>query len=107
MTFTTFGTQVDTIHGATAEGCDSIVSLTVNVNPVLYGEHETTICDSELPYEFHGVTFTTFGTFFELSTDAERSFRSIPALIVPRYAKMERSCVNGTLRSVPKNVFSF
>ena len=61
-TFTEAGTVNVTHYGATAQGCDSTLTLTVNVNPVLHGDYETTICDNQLPYVFHGETFTAAGT---------------------------------------------
>ena len=61
MTFTEEGEETITVTGATAQGCDSIVTLHVTVNPTLYGDYYSTICDSQLPYEWHGVTFTEEG----------------------------------------------
>ena len=60
VTFTEAGTQAATLP--TVDGCDSVVSMTLIVNPI-YSETETrTICASELPYTWNGVTFTQAGT---------------------------------------------
>ena len=61
-TFTEAGTVNVTHYGATAQGCDSTLTLTVNVNPVLHGDYETTICDNQLPFTFHGEVFDAAGT---------------------------------------------
>ena len=61
VTFTEEGEETITVTGATEQGCDSIVTLHVTVNPTLYGDYYSTICDSQLPYEWHGVTFTEEG----------------------------------------------
>ncbi len=50
------------IHFTTAANCDSIVTLTLTVNPTYNETAEVTICDSELPYTFdagngHDTTF--------------------------------------------------
>ncbi|MBP5663735.1 MAG: T9SS type A sorting domain-containing protein [Bacteroidales bacterium] len=58
--FTQAGTQTATLP--TVEGCDSVVTMTLIVNPI-YSETETrTICASELPYTWNGVEFTQAGT---------------------------------------------
>ena len=62
ITFTSAGTQTITIPNATPQGCDSIVTLSVTVSEVLSGEYSATICDDQLPYTFHGTTFTAGGT---------------------------------------------
>ena len=61
VTFTEAGEETITVSGATAQGCDSIVTLHVTVNPTQYGDYYSTVCESELPYEWHGVTFTEAG----------------------------------------------
>ena len=60
-TFTGSGTQTITIENATVEGCDSLVTLHVTVNPELTGDYYATVCESELPYTWHGVTFDDAG----------------------------------------------
>ena len=61
MTFAEAGEETVTIEGATAEECDSIVTLHVTVNPTLTGDYYATICESELPFTWHGVTFAEAG----------------------------------------------
>ena len=58
--FTGSGTEVITVQNPT--GCDSILYLTVNVEVSLWGNYETFICDSQLPYVFHGEVFNEAGT---------------------------------------------
>jgi hypothetical protein len=60
VTFTQAGTQSATLP--TVNGCDSVITMTLIVNPI-YSETETrTICASELPYTWNGVAFTQAGT---------------------------------------------
>jgi hypothetical protein len=58
--FTEAGTQVDTLQ--TVNGCDSVVTMTLHVNPIYNVTDEKTICASELPYAWNNVTFTEAGT---------------------------------------------
>ena len=60
VTFTEAGTQ--TAHLQTVNGCDSAVTMTLTVNPIYAVTDAQTICASELPYEWNGVTFTEAGT---------------------------------------------
>ena len=60
VTFTEAGTQVATLQ--TVNGCDSVVTMTLTVNPIFNVTDEATICASALPYEWNGVTFTEAGT---------------------------------------------
>ena len=60
VTFTEAGTQVATLQ--TVNGCDSVVTMTLTVNPIYNVTDEATICASALPYEWNGVTFTEAGT---------------------------------------------
>ncbi len=59
MTFTAAGTQTATLQ--TVNGCDSIVTMTLNVNPSYNVSESQTICQDELPYTWNGVTFTAAG----------------------------------------------
>ena len=59
--FTEAGTQTGTATSLVT-GCDSTWTLTVNVNPQLTYNDETTICANELPYTFHGHDFNAAGT---------------------------------------------
>ena len=60
VTFTEAGTQTATL--STVNGCDSVVSMTLIVNPIYSETDAKTICASELPYTWNGVTFTEAGT---------------------------------------------
>jgi len=64
-TLTTSGTYADTLTAAS--GCDSIVTLTLNVNPVLETALVATICSNET-YSFGGLTLTTSGTYADTLT---------------------------------------
>ena len=66
--FTAAGTQTKTLTNAV--GCDSVVTLTVNVKQTSSFSDEITICDDELPFEFHGVTFQEAGTNNRTLTNA-------------------------------------
>ncbi len=68
VTFTEAGTQAVTL--TTVNNCDSVVNMTLNVNPVVYGTDEWTICSSELPYTWNGITFNAAGTKFDTLTSA-------------------------------------
>ena len=58
--FTEAGTQTTTLQ--TVNGCDSVVTMTLTVNPTFSVTDTITICQSQLPYTWNGVTFTTAGT---------------------------------------------
>src|SRR6185369_13509157 len=60
------GTYVDTLTSQT--GCDSIVTLTLNVNPVLTSTDTVTICSSSLPYIWNGNSYNAGGTYFDTLT---------------------------------------
>ena len=60
VVFTEAGTQNRTLTNVA--GCDSVMTLTVNVNQTSSFSDETSICDNQLPFLFHGVTFTEAGT---------------------------------------------
>jgi gliding motility-associated-like protein len=52
----------------TVAGCDSIVSLTLNVNPAYSFTRDTTFCDGE-SFTYYGQTLTTTGVYqFDLQT---------------------------------------
>ncbi len=58
--FTQAGTQI--VHLQTVNGCDSAVTMTLNVNPIYNVTDEQSICESELPYTWNGVVFTQAGS---------------------------------------------
>ncbi len=46
---------------STVTGCDSIVNLELIVNPTLLSISDTTVCSSELPFNWNGLTFDAAG----------------------------------------------
>lgn len=65
-------TEADTYiyNETTVNGCDSIVTFTLNVAPTYNETIEETICDSELPYNFRGHNLTEAGTYTYNETTA-------------------------------------
>ena len=51
--------SVSDIHFSTIHGCDSIVTLSLTVNPTAVTEDYLTICDNELPYTYADTVFET------------------------------------------------
>ena len=60
-TFTSDSTLIDTIASTTV-GCDSIITLILNVDPLETRFEEITVCENELPFNWYGHTFTTDST---------------------------------------------
>ena len=60
QTLTTAGTYTHTTQSV--QGCDSVVTLTLTVNPVFNTPLTATICDGS-SYDFFGQTLTTAGTY--------------------------------------------
>ncbi len=61
QTLTTAGTYT---HTATAaNGCDSVITLTLTVNPTYNTTETLSVCPSALPYTWNGQTLTTDGTY--------------------------------------------
>ncbi|WP_216823389.1 hypothetical protein, partial [Niastella vici] len=67
-TYNTAGTYKDTL--TSAAGCDSIVTLTLNVNPVVIGSQTATVCANQLPYTWNGNTYNAAGTYKDTLTNA-------------------------------------
>ncbi|MCS3802336.1 putative IMPACT (imprinted ancient) family translation regulator, partial [Chitinophagaceae bacterium OAS944] len=67
-TYNAAGTYKDTL--TSASGCDSIVTLTLNVNPAVIGSQTTTICANQLPYTWHGNTYNAAGTYKDTLVNA-------------------------------------
>ena len=61
ITYTTSGIYVDTVaHPVT--GCDSVYrELHLTINLPTYGDTTATICQSELPYSWHGIVMNVAG----------------------------------------------
>lgn len=62
ITVTTGGAAVATYTGTRANGCDSIVTLNLNVLPVYTGSVTVNICQDQLPYTWNGITVPAGGT---------------------------------------------
>ena len=56
LTFAAAGSQTATLSGVVT-GCDSLATLNVTVNPTLLSTTDTTVCDTELPFDWNGLTF--------------------------------------------------
>ena len=54
-TFTAAGSKTKTLK--TVAGCDSTVTFTLNVNQTYNNTDGTTVCETELPYQWQDVTF--------------------------------------------------
>ena len=61
LTFTAAGSQTATLSGVVT-GCDSLATLNVTVNPTLLSTTDTTVCDTELPFDWNGLTFAAAGS---------------------------------------------
>jgi gliding motility-associated-like protein len=61
LTFSENGTQSTTLTSNNT-GCDSTVTLNLSVNPTFSIIEELTICQSELPYLWNGITFANSGS---------------------------------------------
>ena len=60
LTFNTAGMQTDTL--TSTNGCDSLATLILTVNPQVYNLIYDTICINQLPYTWNGLTFNAAGT---------------------------------------------
>ena len=61
LTFSAAGSQTTTLSSLVT-GCDSIVTLNVTENPTLTSSTDTTVCDTELPFVWNGLTFSAAGS---------------------------------------------
>ena len=61
VTFTEAGTQTTTLTAA--NGCDSVLTMTLTVIPNIHTAQDTTICENELPITWQGHTFNAAGSF--------------------------------------------
>ena len=68
ITFTTSGTQSTTLTSSL--GCDSIVTLNLNVNAIDTNAVNLSICENELPYSWNGITFTASGSQSAILTNS-------------------------------------
>ncbi|MES2847741.1 MAG: gliding motility-associated C-terminal domain-containing protein, partial [Bacteroidota bacterium] len=61
--YSTTGTYIDTL--LTAAGCDSVVTLNLIVNDILFGTTTATICSSDAPYVWNSNPYSTTGTYVD------------------------------------------
>ena len=59
LTFNATGSQSATL--TSVAGCDSVATLNLTVNPQVTNLIYDTICDTQLPYTWNGLTFTSSG----------------------------------------------
>ena len=60
QTFTSAGDGTATLQNI--NGCDSVVTLHLSVNPIVTGSETITICEGQLPFTWNGQTLTAAGT---------------------------------------------
>ncbi len=60
LTLGTSGTNTVTLQSMVT-GCDSLATLNLSVNPTLFSNTDTTVCSSELPFTWNGLTFSAQG----------------------------------------------
>lgn len=62
MTINTGGIAVATFNAPSVQtGCDSVTTLNLNINPLITATRTITICNSQLPYQWNGLTVTSGG----------------------------------------------
>lgn len=61
ITVTTGGVSAATYTVNNANGCDSVVTLSLYVRPVIHHTVSITRCASQMPYSWNGITVTTGG----------------------------------------------
>ncbi len=59
VVFNAAGSQV--LNLQTVNGCDSVVTMTLTVNPTYAVSDTRSVCPSELPYTWNGITFNAAG----------------------------------------------
>ncbi len=82
------GTYVDTLTAT--NGCDSIVTLELTVNPVLSSTMQIEICQGD-SFDFHGLTLETAGTYLDTlsSNSGCDSMVTLELVVHPTYLLME------------------
>ena len=109
LEFNASGSQTANLN-STVSGCDSLATLNLSVDPILYSNTEITICDSELPYLWNGIYFgaagTQVATLSSLATgcDSLASLSlTIDASIVPSFEQLGPYC-EGDVAEVLSNI---
>jgi gliding motility-associated-like protein len=60
VTFNAPGTQTATL--SSINNCDSVVAMTLNVSSTITSNTNLSVCQSDLPYSWNGLTFNTAGS---------------------------------------------
>ena len=81
LTFAAAGSQTATLTSAVT-GCDSLATLNVTVNPTLLSDTDTTVCDTELPFDWNGLSFAAAGSQTATLTSAVTGCDSLATLNV-------------------------
>jgi gliding motility-associated-like protein len=63
QSYSVTGIYVDTL--ISQSGCDSIATLDLTVNPTLYGSTTAVICDSDTPFVWNGINYSTTGIYID------------------------------------------
>ncbi len=86
------------IHFTTIDDCDSIISLTLYVNPSYKDTNTVSICDTELPFTYGDSTFTAAGIYDIYFSTIEEcdSIISLKLVVYPTYTGTDTIgiCVN-------------
>ena len=79
LIFTAADTQTVTLTSALS-GCDSLATLNLTVASILSSESNVTICETDLPYTWNGLTFTSAGSQSALFTSVVSGCDSLATL---------------------------
>ncbi len=66
----TYGTYTDTLENAAANGCDSIETLELIINPDAVSTTSIAICSNQFPYHWNEVDYFTYGTYTDTLENA-------------------------------------
>ena len=92
QTYMTDSTFTQTLAGANANGCDSILTVTLTVRNNLTTELSDTICETELPFTWNGLLFDAAGvqdTVLTASTGADSTVVMTLQVIPTTYATID------------------
>jgi hypothetical protein len=67
----TTSNNTDNIHFTNAGGCDSLVTLNLTIKTASSSTTNLSVCSSELPYSWNGLTFNTLGSQIAHLTNAQ------------------------------------
>ena len=108
ISYTTPGTYYDTATSVVT-GCDSITTVTLVVNPLIYKTTSATICANS-SYSFGGNVYATAGTYIDTATSLVTgcdSFTTLTLSVTPIIYQTIRDtiCANGSF-SFGGNIYS-